>query len=230
MSSTVRGLLIGLGASSLVGMPTQNPLVLLWFFALVAWFSALVPENRPRDEASVTGTRILWVAACGLAIAYAAGHMLLAVGSLSVVERAERAQREYVAGAYPPEPLPGSNEFRWTGQDTRFVWPAKTRWLVVRFWAHHPDIATSPVHVTLTSPCAVLFDEALTTTASVSLGITLPEGQAILTASLHVSRTWRPSDFGGDDTRELGVGIVADVVSDPSLAQATTRVLTVPGC
>ena len=37
-ASTARGLLLGLGVTSLFGMPTQNPLVLCWFFALVAWF------------------------------------------------------------------------------------------------------------------------------------------------------------------------------------------------
>ena len=230
MSSTVRGLLLGVGASSLLGMPTQNPVVLLWFFSLVAWFSAVVPDSQLRHEGRGQWTAITWAVASGLAIAYAAGHLLLATGPLSVAERAQRAHREYVVGAFPPEPLPKANEFRWTRRHAEFVWPAKTRWLVVRFWAQHPDIATRPVHVTLTSPCSVLFDEALTTANPVSLGITLPEGQPALTASLQVSRTWRPSDQGGDDHRDLGVGIVADFVSDPFLARAQTRTLTVSGC
>src|SRR6185436_12065860 len=45
-----RALLAGIGLASLVGMPTQNPLVLLWFFALVAWWGTAstgpVPEGR----------------------------------------------------------------------------------------------------------------------------------------------------------------------------------------
>ena len=40
-ASTARGLLLGLGVVSLFGMPTQNPLVLCWFFGLVAWFATL---------------------------------------------------------------------------------------------------------------------------------------------------------------------------------------------
>jgi hypothetical protein len=228
-ASTFRGLILGIGASSLFGMPTQSPVVLLWFFFLLAWFLALVPDSR-HYEADHRWTRAGWVMACTLAIAYAGGHLVLAIGPLGVADRAQRAHREYVAGAYPPEPLPNANEFRWTGQDARFVWPARTRWLVVRFWAHHPDIATKPVTVTVTTPCGVLFDEALTTPTPVSLGITLPEGQPALTASLHVSRTWRPSGQGGDDDRDLGVGIVADSVSDPLLAKAQTRTLTVSAC
>jgi hypothetical protein len=229
-SSTIRGLLLGIGACSLFGMPTQNPVVLLWFFFLLSWFLALVPDNHSRDGDRVRRTRAGWVVAGVLAVAYAAGHLLLAAGSLGVAERALRAHREYVSGAYPPEPLPNANQFRWTAQDARFVWPARTRWLVVRLWAHHPDIATSPVRVTLTSPCGVLFDEAVTTTTPVSLGITLPEGQAALAASLHVSRTWKPSDHGGDDDRDLGVGIVADFVSDPFLAKAQNRTLAMSAC
>ncbi|HLG57717.1 MAG TPA: O-antigen ligase family protein [Vicinamibacterales bacterium] len=230
ISSTIRGLLLGLGACSLFGVPTQNPVVLLWLFSLVAWFLAFVPDTRSRDEERGPWIRAGWGIAFGLAIAYAAGHLLLATGSLGVAQRAERAHREYVAGAYPPEPLPNANEFRWTAQDARFVWPARTRWLVIRFWAHHPDIAANPVRVTLTSPCGVLFDGALTTTDPVSLGVTLPEGQPALLASLHVSRTWKPSDQGGDDDRDLGVGIVADFVSDPVLATAQTRAVTVSAC
>ena len=49
-ASTVRGLLLGLGVVSLLGMPTQNPLVLYWFFALVAWFATLVPDSDATRE------------------------------------------------------------------------------------------------------------------------------------------------------------------------------------
>jgi hypothetical protein len=236
-SSTVRGLLIGLGVTSLFGVPTQNPLVLLWFFALVAWFATLVTgwdqswgRTRGQNSASSPTLTLTWAVACGLAIAFAAGHLVLARGSLSVLQRAERAQRDYVTGAYPPEPLPGANEFRWTGKDAHFVWPARTSWLVVRFWAHHPDIASQPVRVTLSTRCGVLFDEPLTSDAPMSVGITLPEGQREVDASVNVSRTWKPSDSGGDDARDLGVGIVADFVGDPSLAESTHRQVTLPGC
>jgi O-Antigen ligase len=228
-ASTVRGLLLGLGATSLLGMPTQNPLVLYWFFALVAWFAILVPDPVRRERGPAEW-RVAWIVASGLAIAYAAGHLLLAAGSLSVVQRAQRANRDYVTGAYPPEPLPEANEFRWTGRDARFFWSARSRWMVVRFWAHHPDVAARPVHVRLTSPCGVLFDEDLTSADSMSLGMALPEGQRTLEASLHVSRTWSPSDAGDPDARELGVGIVADFSSDPAVATSQMRTVKLPGC
>jgi hypothetical protein len=226
---TARGLLLGLGGASLLGMPTQSPLVLYWFFALAAWFAVLVPEPA-RAERHPVGLRVAWIAAWGLALAYVAGHLLLAADSLNVVQRAQRAQRDYMIGVYPAEPLPSSNEFNWTGQDARFFWTAKTRWVVVRFWAHHPDIASRPVHVTLTSPCGVLFDEDLSSPESMSLGMALPEGQKTLAATLHVSRTWKPSDVGEADERELGVGIVADFSHNPAVATSQLRRVPLPGC
>ena len=226
-ASTVRGLLLGLGLTSMFGMPTQNPLVLYWFLALVAWFAWLVPDPSPRRERSTAEPRIAWIVATGLAIAYAAGHLLLSAGSLHPLQRAQRADRDYVIGAYPPEPLPESNEFRWTGGETRFFWAVRSRFMAVRFWAHHPDVAARPVHVTLTSPCGVLFDEDISSDNSMSVGMALPEGQRTLEATLSVSRTWTPGE--GDD-RHLGVGIVADFSHDPAFATTQLRAVKLPAC
>ena len=226
-ASTVRGLLLGLGLTSMFGMPTQNPLVLYWFLALVAWFAWLVPDPLPRRQTSTAEPRIAWIVATALAIAYAAGHLLLAGGSLHPLQRAQRANRDYVIGAYPPEPLPESNEFRWTGGEARFFWAVKSPFMAVRFWAHHPDVTAQPVHVTLTSPCGVLFDEDLSSDSSMSVGMALPEGQRTLEATLRVSRTWTP---GGGDDRQLGVGIVADFSKDPAFATTQLRAVKLPAC
>jgi hypothetical protein len=225
-ASTVRGLLIGLGTASLFGMPTQNPLALYWFLALVAWFAWVAPDPA-RRETSAGEVRVAWIVAAALAIAYAGGHVLLAAGSLHPVQRAQQANRDYIVGAYPPEPLPQANEFRWTSQEARFFWAVRSRFMAVRFWAHHPDIATHPVHVTVTSPCGVLFDEDLTSDASMSVGMALPDDQRTLETTVRVSRTWTP---GGGDDRQLGVGIVADFSNDPAFATTQLRAVKLPGC
>jgi hypothetical protein len=226
---TVRGVLLGLGVISFFGMPTQNPLVLCWLFGLVAWFSrnhVQVTDSaaRPRD------LRVAWIVACAFAIAYAVGHVVLAAGPLNVVQRAHRAQRDYVRGAYAFEPLPKANQFQWTSQDARFFWAARTRWMVIRFWPSHPDVTTRPVHVTVTSPCGVLFDEDLSSPESMSVGMALPEGLKTLEASVHVSRTFKPSDAGEPDDRALGVGIVADFSNDPSVVTSQLRTAKLSGC
>jgi hypothetical protein len=226
---TVRGLLVGLGATSLFGMPTQSPVVLCWFFGLVAWFARLVPD-APRRELGSGEPRVAWLVAVALAIAYAGGHLVLARGSLHPVERARQAHRDYVIGAYPPEPLPGTSQFRWTGEESRFFWAVKSPYMVVRFWSQHPDIATRPVHVTVTSPCGVLFDEDLTSDTSMSLGMAVPQNQRTLEATVRVSRTWSPADVGEADTRQLGVGILADFSNDPAVATNQLRAVKLPGC
>ncbi len=227
---TVRALLVGLGATSLFGMPTQNPVVLCWFFGLVAWFARLVPEAPRQRDRGPGEARIAWLVATALAIAYAGGHVLLARDSLHPVQRAQRAHRDYVVGAYPREPLPGTSQFQWTGQESRFFWAAKTPYMAIRFWASHPDIAAQPVHVTVTSPCGVLFDEDLTSDTSMSLGLVVPEGRRTLEADVRVSRTWSPADAGEADHRRLGVGIVADFSNDPAFATNQLRAVKLSGC
>jgi hypothetical protein len=86
------------------------------------------------------------------------------------------------------------------------------------------------VHVTVRSSCGLLLDEDLKTAEPVSVGVTLPPGVQDVVASLHVSRTWKPSDHGEPDEREIGVGIVADFVRDPAVARAVLRVPEVREC
>ena len=75
-----------------------------------------------------------------------------------------------------------------------------------------------------------LFDEDLTSDASMSLGMVLPEGQSTLEATVRVSRTWSPSDVGEPDARQLGVGIVADFSKDQAFATNQLRAVKLSGC
>ncbi len=64
-ATAVRGLLVGLGLCSLLGMPTQSPLVLLWFMLLVAWLTvAITNADVPRLHA--TASSICTVAAAAV--------------------------------------------------------------------------------------------------------------------------------------------------------------------
>ena len=225
-ATMVRGVVGAIGISSFIQVPTQTPIVMLAFMLLVGWSAALLPTDS-RDRPKVALWQ--WAVVIALAVAYAGGQVVLARGPLAVSARARQAEREYMVGTYRPEVLEG-HEFRWTRRDARFVWPVKTRWMVLRIWAHHPDITTEPVHVTLSTPCGVLLDAALKNRDGISVGLTLPEGQRVVEAQLQVSRTWRPEEHGIDDPRELGVGIVAEFVSDPALAIAQDRGVTLASC
>ncbi len=226
-----RSLLLGIGLASLLGMPTQNPVVLLAFWLLVACSLPLGPmrDAEPSDS-TPTWLPVLAVGCLLFAVGEAAGHTVLARGRLAVAARAVRASRSYVSGAYDAERAPGVGEFRWTGARARFIWRADTRLLRIELWAQHPDLAQRPVRITVATPCQILFDESLATTAEAHLGLELPDGLSAVDAAVRVSRTWQPSALGGQDTRRLGVGVAARFVERRAEFSDQARVVTVNAC
>ena len=212
---TVRALVTGIGVVSFVGMPTQNPVSLLLFFLLVAWLHhAVLPLPRSVPPRWIGAA---WSVAGVAALAYVAAHAALATGPLSITARAVRFHREYVQGAYAPEPAPGGGHFQWTDEEARLLLPARTPWLVLRLWAHHPDIAEHPVEVTLSAPCGAILTRQLQSATPIAVGILLPPGAETLDATITVSRTWRPAEGGADDRRRLGVAVGAEFVDDRQL-------------
>jgi hypothetical protein len=203
-ATAVRALLIGLGICSLIGMPTQSPLVLLWFMLLIAWLTvALAQPDVPRLHRYGLPVCILAVV---LSVSYAASHVVLAHGALSVPARAARTDHLLVTGAYPPEEGPGG-DFWWTREEAHFYWPVHERYLWATLGARHPDIAQQAVHLTVSTPCTTLIDQDLSSPAPVTLGLEIPPGQATLHLIVKVSRTWQPSAVGGQDDRHLGVTV-----------------------
>jgi hypothetical protein len=225
---TVRGLLAGLAAISLVGVPTQNPVVLLWFYFVVAWLAALAPA-RPVGNASPRLLKAIWTAAVVFTFIYVTGHLLAAQGPLTVAERAHRFGRDYVVGAYPPEPLPDGGEFRWTDEEARFILAARGNALLIRLWAHHPDIGEHPVTFTIASRCGQVLQRELRSAAPIVIGVLVPADVLAVDASIRVSHTWTPAEGGGSDTRRLGIAVSTDVV-DPELAMTRDYVVVWPVC
>ncbi len=208
---TLRGLLLGLAVISLVGMPTENPVVLIWFFYLVARLVATLDRERVLTIGWQPGPAA-WLAVATLAIAYAAGQAMLARGPLHVVQRALDADRDYISGVYAPEELPGGVAFRWTRQDARFMLVTRTPWMLVRGWLAHPDLAEHPVDVRLATPCEVVWERTIDSPERFTVAIRLPPGQGRVTLSTHVSRTWNPSHWGSDDRRVLGAALIVSFI------------------
>ena len=225
-----RALLAGIGVASLLGMPTQNPIVLLWFFALVAWWSAasvgIVAEGRLGGGAAqpLTVSLILLVAL------HAGGTGVLARGWLSVPERAKRAHRDYVVGAYDLERDPGSAPFRWTNGDADFLWAAQTQWLFLRLWVRNPDVSSTPVHVTVATRCRIVFDEDLRSTVPVRIGVELPRGTEMLETTVRTSRTWQPASAAPGDTRQLGVAVESQWLNSQAEAREQDRFVALDPC
>ena len=240
-AEVLRGLIIGVGVASAVGMPTQNPLVLLMFFAIVARFDLLTRPaqaasrripSTPRLRSGHAESRVpalVWVTGLLIAVGYAAAHLALARGSLKPLARAERTNRDYITGTYPSEPLP-AGRFRWTRKHATYALNVPTRYLSIRFHVEHPDIATHPVKVRVTTPCETLVDEFRTNSDVDGRSVEIPEGQSRVTFDVDVSRTWKPSDRGGSDHRDLGSAVEMDFVGRPGVVASEQNWIRLKPC
>jgi hypothetical protein len=231
-TGTLRGLLLGLGAASLLGMPTQNPIVLVIFFYLVARFDALtrVPKTQiPNPKSQIPNGRVAWVAGVLIAVGYAGGHLVLARGPLSPLERAALTNRDYVTGTWPAERL-AQGQFRWTRKHATFALAVPSRYLVLRFHVGNPDADTHPVRLRITTPCDTLVDEVRSDNGEETRAYELPAGLERVMFDTDVSRTWKPSDSGEPDTRVLGAAVEADFVGAPAVVAAQERWIPLKAC
>jgi len=227
-TQTLRGLLIGIGAASLVGMPTQNPIVLLMFFYCIARFEILTRgEPIPNPESRIP--TVAWAAAFLIAISYAGAHLVLARGPLKPLERAASTNRDYIVGTYPSEPLP-QGQFRWTRKRATFALGAQTTHLMIRYHVEHPDVASRPVRLRITTPCQTIVDRFFTDMSVDGQALELPEGQSRVVFDTEVSRTWRPMDFGKPDQRELGAAVEADFIATPTVVSSLERWIPLKPC
>jgi hypothetical protein len=229
-TETLRGLLIGVAIASLVGMPTQNPIVLLVFFSIAARFEILTrTENERIPDPGSRIPSVAWTAGILVALGYAAAHMALARGPLKPINRAAATNRDYITGTYPSERTP-QGMFRWTKKHSTWALAVPTRHFVIRYHVQHPDAGTHPVKLRITTPCQTLVDEFRKDDSVDGRSFELPEGQQRVTFDTDVSRTWRPSATGGTDTRELGAAIEADFVASSGVVASEDAWIPLKRC
>jgi hypothetical protein len=101
---------------------------------------------------------------------------------------------------------------------------------MVRLWVQHPDAASSPVRVTLSTGCQTLADEEFHTSTPVSVGIELPEGAHTLEAAIQSSRTWQPAPEGRGDSRHLGAAVVAEFLGSQEAVRTQNRFVQAQNC
>jgi hypothetical protein len=73
-------------------------------------------------------------------------------------------------------------------------------------------------------------DEFLTDDGVDARAFEIPPGQRRVVFDTDVSRTWRPSDFGKSDTRELGLAVEADFVGTPTVVSSQERWIPLKSC
>jgi hypothetical protein len=210
----LRGVLIGFAIASMFGMPAQSIAIVMTFWSFAFW---LWLERMPAGESPAP---LEWpkkaVVAAALLIAVHAGMTTVdAFGNLRPHNRAERWDWYYRYGFHTNdrdgadlEPDPGGNPIgrRWTMKDSLAVIPVKGKVLKFVAWLDHPDADVKPVHARVWADSKLVFEGDLRR-APLMLDIPATPGKTHMLIETAIDRTWRPSDFGSRDTRELGLSI-----------------------
>jgi O-antigen ligase len=213
----LKGMVVAIGVASLVGMPTQNDVVLLTFWAVVFWL-ALVAGAVPRAARSRPVAGGAWLGAIFLVAAFVGATARMSVEHLRVPFRAMRADWDFAYGLAPEEHLPDGTPFRWTGLRAVWVEASSQPFVRVTYWVNHPDVADHPVHVQVSDATHSVVDVLLRDTAPHVIYLRIvgwaAPGQAgwhtgagRLMLQVEVDRTWRPSRAGQADTRDLGLAV-----------------------
>jgi len=187
-------------------MPTENVAMVVTFWVLVFWYTVLVElPVRPAQRWWERGRT--WGAVWAVALVYVAGLAYVSWVDLRVPYRAQRADWDYAYGFYEPDAAGTVDEFRWASRRALAVVPLTDRWIEVTAWTHHPDVRERPVDLKVWIDGVPLIDSRRNGGEPITAAVRLPERQTRVLIETEVDRTWRPSDRGEVDTRELGPGV-----------------------
>lgn len=202
-SRLVTGVLGGIFAASILGVPTQDPAVLVTFWAMVAWLFFSVPDASGKTMLS-RGARIAaWPGAWLVAVAFMGATTYAAVTHLRVPFRAAETGWAYQYGMHGLD-RSATPPFRWTAKRAVTVIRAKGSYLVLRFRIQHPDAATNPVGVKIKLFNRTIVRERLRDHRAFTRYVKMSPIHPYVALSFEVSRTFQAP---GADPRELGIAL-----------------------
>lgn len=209
LAAAVKGGLLAFGAVSLFGVPAQNPAVALTFWVFAFWFLSLVCRSDQKGTVASKDSRRawLWGTVWLVVFGHVAGTWSVARHELRVTERARRIGWAYAYGFYDLERTPDGQAFRWTARKAVAVVPVNRGRIPLIVWAAHPDKAMRPVDVRVWVDNALVISLSLRDSSPVMRDVLVGDSVPRVVLRVSVDHTWRPSDFGSRDTRELGVAI-----------------------
>jgi hypothetical protein len=210
----LRGVLIGFGLVSLVGMPAQEFAVALSFWTLAFWFVTLLePRHWRALDRPAFGTAS-WVAASLVVLAFCAATAYVGWTTLRPPVRAAATGTDYGYGFYAP---PEGQTFRWAAKEAVTVLPAAPdrRWLRVKVWVERLNIARGPVDVKVWTDRQRIVDTRLSSIQPITRYFRVPDGRSHVLLETWVNRTFRPRQLGLNDDRELGLVVDWAFVAAP---------------
>jgi hypothetical protein len=199
-ASILRATILAFAAISLVGMPSQHPVVSFTFWTFAFWYVSIVvaPDGGPISTRS-------WVVVILVCAIFAAGTAYFAATQLRVAARAQRVGFPYSYGFYYAEPDAEGGEYRWARQRAVSVIEATDRVLKLSVWVNHADIAMNPVDVKVWRDGELVINTTLKDVSRVKTAVRLPSHEKRIVLDTWVNRVIRPADFGVSDSRELGL-------------------------
>lgn len=189
VTTILRTVLIGVGAASLLGVPTQHPASWVSFATILFWLTAL--SGHEANAGAAARSRWMWRGAFAVAVLTAAGVGLTAAGDLRVPLRALRTGLPYSYGVSPPEGLSEYGELRWTASRAVAVVAVPNRYLKLTFWAPHPDVASNPVTVQVELNQRRVIGHSLSSHEPITYYLEMPENAHWALVEVSVSREIR---------------------------------------
>ena len=147
-----------------------------------------------------------WTMVVLLVAAQAVGTYANGRDSLRPRNRAQRFGWDYEYGLYSAEAdADGGVGRRWAMKESVAVIPVHGRVLKFVCWNDHPE--ETPLHVRAWAGSTLVVDARLRRGESTAADVPAPTGESRIVIRTWVDRTFSPSNFGVNDTRELGLAM-----------------------
>lgn len=207
----LKAVLLTVAMVSAVSMPTQHLAVSLTVWPLLFWLISLSPEAQRVLRAPAAPSRRAWRVMFGGVLTFTV--LTLAVGwySLRPPQRALRSNWTYSRGFFGVE---AGDYSRWSAKYAVEVPHAPARWMRLGIGGGGPDVGSNPVRVVVRRNGDEILTHVLTDWDTHEWWIRVPQGPPRVMIEIEVDRTWSPADFGGTDTRELGVSVLPWIFAD----------------
>jgi hypothetical protein len=198
------GAVLGFAAASLVGVPGQVPIVAVTFIVFAFWIVGL---DNAEPMVSLPMSRRMSVVIATVVTVFVAGTIVVALTDMRPPYRALRAGWPYHYGFYNQEQS-SESQFRWTAKKAVDVVQVRGPWLKLVIGGAVPRGAElDPLEVKVWRDRSLIMRARRHDGTAVTRYVRMPEGASWVMLQIEADRTWRPSDYGEKDTRNLGVAV-----------------------
>ena len=142
VTTIVRMVILGVGAASLVGVPTVHPATMVSVAIGLFFAGVTMQPERGRSDSGVW-----WTTAFAIMATTTAGQLMSANAALRPPHRAVALGVPYTYGMAPVEGLSANGEMRWIESGALAVRPVERRWFEMTFWHPRPSPSSPPVEV-----------------------------------------------------------------------------------